>query len=188
MIPTFTRGQKFRNKLGIQDAGLLDRAERRIVTQRAAEGVPAGIFDLRHLQAIYRHLFQDIYDWAGEICTVEITKGGHQFIFRQYIETGVAHVHRRIAAAGYFKGGSRATFAENAGRIMGDVNYVHPFREGNGRTQLLYLKALAANAGHVLDLRHIDGGAWLKASWSAHQTDYAPMAAAIRAALEQSAG
>jgi cell filamentation protein len=81
-----------RNKLGIRTATLLDASERRLVTQRAIEGIPKGRFDLVHLRAIHRHLFQDIYDWAGEIRTVEIAKVGHQFQFRRYIETGMADV------------------------------------------------------------------------------------------------
>jgi len=177
-----------RNKLGITDADELDRVERLLTTQRAKAGGPTGDFDLLHLQAIHRHLFSRLYDWAGEIRTVEMTKGGHQFMFRQYIGNGMADVHRRVVAADYFTGATRERFAEEAGRVMGDVNYVHPFREGNGRTQLLYLQQLSGVAGHGLVLRHIDGGAWLDASRRAHDADYAPMGQVIRAALELSVG
>ncbi len=172
-----------RNKFGLKDAKELDRLERLYSADRAAEGCPKGNFDLSHLQAIHRHLFQDVYEWAGQIRTVEISKNGHQFMFRRFIETGMADVHRRIVAEKYFEGASRDAFAKAAGEIMGDVNYVHPFREGNGRAQLLYLKQLAWRAGHPLDLRKIDGPAWIKASISAHAADYGPMGAAILAAL-----
>jgi hypothetical protein len=77
-----------RNKLGIIDAGSLDQIERRFVAQRIAEVIPAGRFDLAHLRAIHRHLFQDVYPWAGELRTVEIAKDGHQFQFRRVFETG----------------------------------------------------------------------------------------------------
>ena len=93
-----------RNKLDIKDADSLNAFERNMVADRAAEGIPAGDFDLAHLQAIHRHLYQDLYDWAGEIRTVEISKGGQQFIFRQYIQNGMADVHLRIVAANYFEG------------------------------------------------------------------------------------
>jgi cell filamentation protein len=76
----------------------------------------------------------------------------------------MSDVHRRIVAANRFEGLSAEAFARAAGEIMGDVNYVHPFREGNGRAQLFYLKQLSHAAGHVLDLRHIDAGAWIEAS------------------------
>ena len=110
------------------DAAKLDAAERLLTTQRAAAGCPLGDFDLNHLRAIHRHLFSRLYDWAGEIRTVEIAKGETQFMFRQYIATGMANVHRRIVAADYFKGSNIYAFAFEAGRVIGDVNYVHPFR------------------------------------------------------------
>jgi cell filamentation protein len=68
--------------------------------------------------------------------------------------------------------------------IVGDINYIHPFREGNGRTQLQYLKQLAQGAGHGLDLGHIPAARWIEASISSHSADYGPMAAAIAAALK----
>jgi cell filamentation protein len=93
-----------RNKPGIKDAAQLDAFERHVTTQRAAEGIPAGCFDLSHLQSIHRHLFQDVYDWAGQVRTVELSKGGDQFMFRHYIHTGIADIHRRIVKVDYFKG------------------------------------------------------------------------------------
>jgi cell filamentation protein len=105
--------------------------------------VPSGAFDLAHLRAIHRHLFQDIYEWAGELRTVEINKGGHQFQFRRYIETGMADVHRRLVQGSFLRDLSVPEFAQQAAVIVGDVNYVHPFREGNGRTHAQYLKQLA---------------------------------------------
>lgn len=86
----------FRNKLEIKSSEELDAQERRFVTARAVQGAPKGNFDLDHLRAIHRHLFQDIYDWAGKLRTVEISKDGHQFQFRRYIETGMGDVHRRL--------------------------------------------------------------------------------------------
>lgn len=72
-----------RNKFGIESARDLDQAERLLTTR---------------LRAIHGHLFQDVYAWAGEIRTVEIAKSGHQFMFRRFIESGMADVHRRIVA------------------------------------------------------------------------------------------
>lgn len=175
-----------RNRPGIREPDQLDRIERQLVTQRAREGIPNGDFDLKHLRAIHRHLFQDVYDWAGELRTIEISKGGHQFQLRRYIETGMADVHRRIRAGGHFVGLSREEFAKRAGEIIGDVNYVHPFREGNGRTQLVYLKQLSSRAGHWLDLREIEPRLWIEASKEAQNATYALMTRVIAAALERS--
>jgi cell filamentation protein len=76
-----------------------------------------------------------------------------------------------------------AEFAREAGIIMGDVNYVHPFREGNGRTQAQYLKQLATQAGHPLDLRRIDAKAWIEASKVSHAADYSLMTEVIQRAI-----
>jgi len=172
-----------RNKLEIRDLMALDRAERRLVAQRVKDGTPSGNFDLEHLKAIHRHLFQDIYDWAGKLRVVEISKDGHQFQFRRYIETGMGDVHRRLVKADFLKGLSPEGFARAAGNIVGDVNYVHPFREGNGRTQLQYLKQLARRAGYGLDLTKLNGAEWLHASREAHQARFDGMARCIEKAL-----
>lgn len=113
--------------------------------------------DFPTLEAIHRHLFQDVYEWAGEVRTVEIGKEGSRFQPRRIIEAGMADIHRRVVAAGYFRSTGPAAFADGAGSIMGDVNHVHPFCEGNGRTQLQYLKQLARRAGHRFDLTRLDG-------------------------------
>jgi len=178
--PDFT---VLRNKLGIRDADALDSIEREFVTRRTQGAVPAGKFDLAHLKAIHRHLFQDIYDWAGQIRTVEISKGGSQFQFRRYIETGMADVHKRLVAAKFLCKLDVADFAAAAGAIMGDVNYVHPFREGNGRTQMIYLKQLTVKAGHTIDLTLIERDAWMSASRQAHLGRYEAMGACIAKAL-----
>lgn len=172
-----------RNRLGIADARKLDRAERRLVGDRIAEGVPVGSFDLNHLRAIHRHLFQDVYEWAGELRTIEIAKGGSQFQFRQYIPTGMADVHRRLSRAGFLKHLPVREFAREAGVVMGDINYIHPFREGNGRTQAQYVKQLAEQAGHRLDLRRIDPVKWIEASKTSHAADYSLMGEVIRDAI-----
>lgn len=95
----------------------------------------------------------------------------------------MADVHRRIVAANFLKGLSARAFADKAGEIIGDINYVHPFREGNGRTQALYLEALARQAGHPIDLTRIVREGWIEASKAAHAGRYAPFADCIHAAL-----
>ena len=172
-----------RNRLDIRDAAALEAAERELVALRLLEPVPAGDFDLDHLKTIHRHLFQDVYPWAGEIRTVEIAKGESRFQPRRFIVAGMADIHRRIVAAGYFRGSGPDGFAEGAGPMLGDVNHVHPFREGNGRAQLQYLKQLAARAGHAIDLTRIDRAAWLDASRQSNAGDHAATVRCIRQAL-----
>lgn len=178
--PSFT---VLKNKLNIRDASTLGEVERRFVVARMRSGIPDGDFDLAHLKVIHHHLFQDVYDFAGKLRTVEISKDGHQFQFRRFIETGMADVHRRLVARDFLRHLKVSEFARHAGEIMGDINYVHPFREGNGRTQLAYLKRLSEEAGHVMNLRKIDKGLWLEASRQAHLGKYDQMAACIGATI-----
>ncbi len=173
-----------RNKLGIRDAAELDRAERRRVAQRLSEAVPRGDFDLDHLKAIHHHLFQDVYAWAGQTRTIEIAKDGALFQFHRYIAIGMGDVRRRLVNRDYLEGLSPDDFAREVGRIVGDVNYVHPFREGNGRTQFQYLDQLATRAGHPLNPRRIEPERWLEASRAAHVGDYDPLAVAILGAID----
>jgi cell filamentation protein len=175
--------QILRNKLGIRNAARLEYFERVHVAQRTAEDMPNGDFDLYHLCAIHRHLFQDVYDWAGEVRRVSLAKGGSHFQPPRFIPAGMADVHRRLAEADFLRGLDNSTFAEAAAPILGDVNYIHPFREGNGRTQLQYFKLLARNAGHKADLTRLDPVRWLAASQAAHNANYALMTAEIVATL-----
>lgn len=172
-----------KNKLNLRHATELERFETELVMQRVAEGVTGGSFDLAHLRAIHRHLFQDVYEWAGEIRAVEISKGGHQFQARRFIVTGMADVHSRLLQRNFLRGLDRKEFGRQAGHILGDVNYVHPFREGNGRTQLLYLEQLAELAGHRLDLTLIERRAWQAASREAHFGRYQAIGACIEGAI-----
>jgi cell filamentation protein len=95
----------------------------------------------------------------------------------------MADVHRRLSRAGFLKHLPAREFAREAGVIIGDINYIHPFREGNGRTQAQYLRQLAEQAGHTLDLRRVDPELWIEASKASHMADYQPMGEVIRKAL-----
>ena len=83
---------------------------------------------------------------------LSVEKDGSRFKLKRFIETGMADIHSRIVAAGYFWGSGPDGSAEGVGPALGDVNHVHPFREGNGRAQLGNLKQLAARAGYAIDL------------------------------------
>jgi len=176
-----------RNKLGITDPKMLDAMERQLVADRISQGPPTGNFDLVHLRAIHKHLFQDIYEWAGELRTVEIAKSGHQFQFRRYIATGLADVHRRLLERNCLRGLTSKEFSRNAAEIVGDINYAHPFREGNGRVQLQYLKQVARQAGHSIDLTLFPSQGWIEASRASHEGNYDAFAQVIFGALSPDA-
>lgn len=164
-----------RNVPGIRDLAALERYERRVVTARLEQGVPTGRFDLAHLKAIHRHLFQDLYPWAGEVRTVQISKGNCAFMPTRFVETGMEDVHARLQGRGFLRGMNRSEFLGDLANIIGDVNHVHPFREGNGRTQMQYLKQLCEQADHRIDVRRIDPKRWIDASIAANRADYSVM-------------
>src|SRR5262249_3312646 len=106
-----------------------------------------------------------------------------QFQFRQYIPTSMADVHRRLTRAHFLGGLSTVDFASQVAVIIGDINYIHPFREGNGRTQLQYLKLLSERAGRPVDLARLGAARWIAASATSHAADYSLMAQLIGDAI-----
>ncbi|MCF8495960.1 MAG: Fic family protein [Alphaproteobacteria bacterium] len=172
-----------RNKLNIRDHAALSETERRLVTDRIVESVPAGNFDLEHLQTIHKHLFQDIYDWAGDIRQVQIHKGDSVFMPPKKIESAMQYVHTQLKDQNYLQDLNQEDFSKKAGIVLGDVNHIHPFREGNGRTQFQYLKQLGERAGYKIDLSCFDRDDWIKASIEANRVEYNRMQECIHNAI-----
>jgi cell filamentation protein, protein adenylyltransferase len=107
--------------------------------------------------------------------------------FRKFIETGMATCTAVLRAPVPQRAGNDG-FRHAGRRDHRRHNYIHPFREGNGRTQLQYLKQLAAEAGQTLDLTRIEGRRWIEASIASHAAGYGPMAAVLRNALKSQSG
>jgi len=171
-----------RNKLGIEDKEELQRTERLLVEQRLTQGCPEGNFDLTHLKAIHRHLFQDVYEWAGELRTVSMYKTSG-FLPPDRIEMKLHEVHGRTVQADFLRNMNVFEFSDMASQIVGDINDAHPFREGNGRTQFEFLEQLGERAGHNVDTTKIDRAAWIDASIEAGRGNYGAMNDQIRAAI-----
>jgi len=109
-----------------------------------------GAFDVAHLRAIHRHIFQDVYSWAGEFRTVNISKGGHLFGASAFVEQALHNVLRELPGEHYLKGLDPERFARRAGFYMGEINAIHPFRDGNGRAQREFIRELGIEAGFVI--------------------------------------
>ena len=139
-----------RNRLDIRDAGELERAEQEIVGLRSAELIARhlpGAYDTEHLQHFHRILFGDIYDWAGTLRTVRIHKGGTAFCFPQFLSGNLSALFSGLAVDRYLLGLTHHSFMAKFAALYGELNALHPFREGNGRTQRAFLRQLAAAAG-----------------------------------------
>ncbi|EJN08240.1 protein involved in cell division [Bradyrhizobium sp. YR681] len=145
-----------KNKLHLKRQVELDSFEAEITAQRAEEPLPAGRLTYSHYRAIHRHLFQDVYDWAGKIRTVRISKGSSLFCFPESIHREMSNLFRTLAAQKHLKGATPDEFVMKAAHFLAELNAIHPFREGNGRTQLTFLILLAQTAGHSLAMEHLD--------------------------------
>jgi len=136
-----------RNKLELTNPAELDEYELAVFLTRADEPFPAGRLDYSHYRALHRHLFQDVYDWAGEARTIRIGKTGNWFCYPEYIDREMARIFSELAELGYLRGYPPVAFSTAAAHLLAEINAVHPFREGNGRTQLAFLSLLVENAG-----------------------------------------
>ncbi|MBP0618258.1 Fic/DOC family protein [Jiella mangrovi] len=170
-----------RNKAELQDADALDEFELSMFYTRAEEPLPSGALDYPHYRALHHHLFQDVYEWAGQPRTIRIGKGGNWFCYPEYIASEMARIFNELAADNYLVGLSRAAFAAKAAHILAEINAVHPFREGNGRTQLTFLTILAEHAGFTVDMDVLDPDRVMQAMIASFSGDESALAALIAA-------
>jgi len=174
-----------KNRLGITDQPALDAFEAMITAQRADEPLPRGRLGYAHYRAIHRHLFQDVFDWAGKLRTVRIAKAGSMFCYPEYIDAGMSKLFEGLHADDHFRHLSADDFARRAAHFLAELNAIHPFREGNGRAQLTYLTLLAIRAGHRLDLTIMDAPAMLEAMVASFKAGECPLAALIAGLIER---
>lgn len=162
-----------RNSLGITDAAELSAAEADIAAVELAilgiEPLPGG-YDLAHLQAFHRQIFGSVYPWAGELRTIEISKGT-SFCPSVHIVPFAGDVFGKLAADDHLRGLDRPEFVRALADLYGDVNAIHPFREGNGRTQRAFLAQLAREAGYTVSWRDLDQQENIAASVASFNAD-----------------
>lgn len=147
------------NKFDIHDEDKLNEVESVLASVRYAEWLnapKADSFDFEHYKAIHHFLFSDLYDWAGQIRTVNISKKGTKFTAAENIEEQAALVFKRLKNFNYFKGLDHTEFVDEIVDFYCVTNALHPFREGNGRTQRVFLTQLIRNAGYDINFADMD--------------------------------
>ncbi|WP_245976618.1 Fic/DOC family protein [Paenibacillus prosopidis] len=110
-----------------------------------------GTFDLDHLKALHKHLFQDVYPWAGELRTVNIGKNGFKFCDYQQFGRHADYVFDQLKQDNFLKDLSPDAFAKKAAYYYQEINFGHYFREGNGRSIRTFFEQLSRGAGYELD-------------------------------------
>jgi cell filamentation protein len=143
-----------RNRLGILDAEELEPHIARLSYIRVLELEDApirGKFDIAHLRSIHKHIFQDVFPWAGDFREVTTSRtNSFGFPPPQFLVPSLETIFAALKAENHLKGLTADAFALRAGHYLGEINAVHPFREGNGRAQREFIRTLARNAGHRL--------------------------------------
>ena len=146
------------NLVGITERDTLSFVETAATTKRTLElrTVPISVTDSSALFAIHRHLFQDVYDWAGKRRTVEISKDGKQFFPLSRFDSALTFIDNLLAEYRRIDKTDKPSLSHKLAEILDAVNYLHPFREGNGRTQREFLRLLGREKGWALNLNPPD--------------------------------
>lgn len=173
-------GDVMPNKLGISDAAELAAAEYDLTAQKTRvilQTFDGKTFDFTCLLGLHRQLFADIYDFAGQIRTVNIAKPDSPvpFCYADFIPQEAGRIFGELAQDNYLVGLTKPQFAEKLTYYASELNALHPFREGNGRTTRLYLMLLARNAGYLIDFSLASRRAILYADATAFAGNLAPL-------------
>ena len=156
-----------KNKLNIKDSDLLKSAEENITAVKQMELLQnpiRGNFTKTHLLNIHRFIFEDIYSFAGRIRREQISKDETMFYPPNLIERELKRVFDRIKSEGMLKETNEEKIFDNLAYVMAELNIIHPFREGNGRTIREFIRLMAMRCGHNINWGNAEKGEILKTS------------------------
>ncbi len=133
--------------------------------------------------ATHRHLFQDLFEYAGELRTTDLSRPGAQFARPAFIEPVLRDRFRQVAAIKELSGMDALIFTAEAAHHMAELNAIHLFREGNRRTMRFHLEQIAHQAGHSIDIADVEARDWIGASIASFRGDEHPLARVIGRAM-----
>ena len=146
------------NKLGIRDEKKLAEIEAQITFAKAVMLDETPIdddFGFEHFKKIHEFLLCDLYEWAGQVRSIDISKKRTKFLDAASIESIGTKCFAKVKD-GYFENLSFDEFVKRIAELYNDVNYIHPFREGNGRTQRIYFTQLIRHYGYDINFADVD--------------------------------
>ncbi len=168
-----------RNRLSLRDRSALDAFETEATAQRFDEPLPSGRFGVAHYRAVHRHLFGDVFTWAGRFRTVRIAKGDSMFCYPEHIDREMSRVFADLKAKNLLRGMAAPEFANECACFLSQLNAIHPFRDGNGRAQLAFVILLAHAAGFKTNLERIEPEPFLAAMIESFLGRTAPLRRAL---------
>lgn len=157
------------NKLGIRDRVALENIEADIVNARIMDLDHLTItgFNVSEFKKLHKYLFSDIYEWAGEFRQCDISKGSTRFCNWLYIEKEASRLERWVFPEGF----SDVTRNIAITGLYADLNVLHPFRDGNGRTTRLYIELLLSNFGIEVNWDTVEREEWISACIDSYNGD-----------------
>ncbi len=173
------------NKADITDQETLDQFEQAMFLTRSEEAWPHGDLNYELYKAIHHHFFQDVYEWAGHPRTTRTGKGGNWFCYPEFIDGEMESLFSQLAAEDYLTNISdRELFASRAAHYIAEVNAIHPFREGNGRCQLILLNILFETSGLQMNEGNLDPQQFMMAMIASFNGDLSELSRSITAMLK----
>ena len=166
-----------KNKLNIKDEKALNEAEREITAIKTLELIDKplnGELDFDYIKRLHKHLFSDIYDWAGELRKTDISKG-NIFCQHELIEVNAKVLFNELKAENYLEKLDKDAIVKRLAYYLGDLNTIHPFREGNGRVQRLFIRELASRVDYLVNFNGINAEEMIRASDKTFHHDYGMM-------------
>lgn len=172
-----------RNLFDISNQSVLDQVEAEITVSIIAtidEQPIAGDFDLKHLMAIHYQLFSGIYSWAGKLRTVDMTKDETRFAPVEFLEQSAAVLFNELRVEKYLDELDGEIYLKRFAYYYSEINILHPFREGNGRTQRVFFSMLARRSGYHLAWDLMDSKENIVASEMAYRGDDGRLISSLR--------
>mgnify|MGYP000486481063 CR=1 FL=1 len=175
------------NKLGIDDESYLQKREAQITFIRATEFEKLPLpkkFDFEHLKTIHKHLFKDVYEWAGKNRQCDISKGGSHFCLKDNLDSFADYTFQQLnkdhKAMQLAPGAFKNKLPDKLAHHFAELNALHPFREGNGRAQKIFIGQLAKSHGLKIDWTKMSKDQLVNASKEAMTKEPKQLAMLIR--------
>ena len=132
-------------------------------------------YDLTYLKKIHKTLFVDLYQWAGEIRTIDISKGATRFCTASRREPEINRLFEKAGKQHYYVNFDRAQLIKELSELYSDLNAIHPFRDGNGRAQRILFEHIAVHCGFDISWKPISMDEWIDANIQGFYCNHEPM-------------